>query len=54
MIKDVLETALAEELNQHLNSDQEDAGLHGGDVVLKNRRNGYNSKTVKIRNRLLF
>lgn len=39
MIKDVLETALSEELNQHL-SEEEEQGI-------SNRRNGYNSKKIK-------
>lgn len=65
MIKDILETALSEELNQHLNQEkQEDSGYDfdcdsnldydsnsNSDSAsrVNNRRNGYNSKTVKTK-----
>jgi len=74
MIKDILETALSEEMNQHLrsqnhqdrrgygdddydnNNEQEkvhigelSGGNFGEEFVACNRRNGYNSKTVKTR-----
>jgi putative transposase len=52
MIKDILETALSEELNQHLKSEKEDADLHGDfdeEFISNNRRNGYNSKTIKTK-----
>ena len=42
MIKDILETALGEELNQHL--DLEKLNL-GNDF--NNRKNGFNSKTLR-------
>ena len=42
MIKEILETALGEELNQHL---QQEKQYIGNDF--DNRKNGYNSKTVK-------
>jgi transposase-like protein len=44
MVKEVLETMLAEELNQHLT--QEKSNLGG---EFNNRRNGYNSKTIKTK-----
>ena len=44
MIKDILETALSEELNQHL--DQEKDELKDD---FSNRKNGFNSKTLKTR-----
>ena len=44
MVKDVLETMLSEELNQHLSSEQKDLGSN-----FDNRKNGYNSKTVKTK-----
>lgn len=47
MIKEILETALAEELNQHLKQEQKESGNGGNDF--NNRRNGYNSKTVKTK-----
>ena len=44
MVKDVLETMLSEELNQHLSSQRKDLGSN-----FDNRKNGYNSKTVKTK-----
>ena len=44
MVKDVLETMLSEELNQHLSSKRKDLGSN-----FDNRKNGYNSKTVKTK-----
>ena len=44
MIKEVLETALDEELNQHISSEKSDLGTE-----FNNRRNGYNSKTLKTK-----
>ncbi len=44
MIKEILETALGEELNQHL---QQEKQYLGNDC--DNRKNGYNSKTVKTK-----
>jgi transposase-like protein len=44
MIKDILETALGEELNQHLDLEK----LNLGDDF-NNRKNGYNSKTLKTK-----
>ncbi len=44
MIKDILETALSEELNQHLIQDKKESGND-----FNNRRNGYNSKTLKTK-----
>ena len=44
MIKEILETALGEELNQHL---QQEKQYIGNDF--DNRKNGYNSKTVKTK-----
>ena len=44
MVKEVLETMLTEELNQHLVGERKNFGS-GFD----NRRNGYNSKTIKPR-----
>ena len=44
MLKDILETALAEELNQHLSSEKSNLGND-----FNNRKNGYNSKTVKTK-----
>ena len=44
MIKDILETALGEELNQHLDLEK----LNLGDDF-NNRKNGFNSKTVKTK-----
>ena len=42
MIKDILETALSEELNQHLAQEKQNSGNN-----FSNRKNGYNSKTLK-------
>ncbi len=47
MIKEILETALSEELNQHLNQERKES-LEFGDEF-DNRRNGYNSKTIKTK-----
>lgn len=44
MIKDILETALNEELNQHLAQEKLNAGND-----FNNRKNGHNSKTLKTR-----
>lgn len=44
MIKEVLETALNEELSQHLGQEKQE--LNNG---FDNRRNGYNSKTLKTK-----
>ena len=44
MIKEILETALSEELNSHLTSEKQKLGDD-----FDNRRNGYNSKTVKTK-----
>ncbi len=44
MIKDILETALSEELNQHLNQEKKES-----ESASNNRRNGYNSKTLKTK-----
>ncbi len=44
MIKDILETALGEELNQHLKQEQQELGNN-----FSNHKNGYNSKTVKTK-----
>ncbi len=44
MIKDILETALNEELNQHLASEKQNSGND-----FSNRKNGHNSKTIKTR-----
>jgi transposase-like protein len=44
MIKEVLETALDEELNQHITSEKSELGTE-----FNNRRNGYNSKTLKTK-----
>lgn len=53
MMKDILETALGEELNHHLRREREefiegsgDLG-RGSDSSFNNRKNGYNSKLVK-------
>ena len=45
MIKDILETALGEELNDHLKREKEQC-LESGDDF-NNRKNGYNSKLIK-------
>ena len=42
MIKDILETALSEELNQHLAQEKQNSGHN-----FNNRKNGHNSKTLK-------
>ncbi len=42
MIKEILETALNEELNQHLALEKQNSGND-----FNNRKNGYNSKTIK-------
>ena len=47
MIKDILETALNEELNQHLASEKQSSSNAGNDF--SNRKNGHNSKTLKTR-----
>lgn len=44
MIKDILETALNEELNQHLAREKQNLGNN-----FSNRKNGHNSKTLKTR-----
>jgi transposase-like protein len=44
MIKEVLETALDEELSQHLNSEKSELGKG-----FNNRKNGHNSKTLKTK-----
>jgi len=44
MIKDILETALNEELNQHLAQEKQNSGND-----FNNRKNGHNSKTLKTR-----
>jgi len=44
MIKDILETALGEELNQHLDSEKLNLGND-----FNNRKNGFNSKTLKTK-----
>ncbi len=44
MIKDILGTALSEELNQHLALEKQKLGDN-----FNNRKNGYNSKTLKTR-----
>jgi putative transposase len=44
MIKDILEAALNEELNQHLTLEKQKLGNN-----FNNRKNGYNSKTLKTR-----
>lgn len=44
MIKDILETALGEELSQHLDSEKLNLGND-----FNNRKNGFNSKTVKTK-----
>ncbi len=44
MIKDILETALGEELSQHLDSEKLNLGNE-----FNNRKNGFNSKTVKTK-----
>jgi transposase-like protein len=44
MVKEALETILAEELNQHLTGERQNLG-NGFD----NRRNGHNSKTIKTK-----
>lgn len=44
MIKDILETALNEELNQHLAQEKQNSGNN-----FNNRKNGHNSKTLKTR-----
>lgn len=44
MVKEVLETMLAEELNQHLTGERKNLGND-----FDNRRNGYNSKTIKTK-----
>lgn len=44
MIKEILETALNEELNQHLAKEKSDLGNN-----FNNRKNGHNSKTLKTR-----
>jgi transposase-like protein len=44
MIKEILETALNEELNQHLAKEKTDLGDN-----FNNRKNGHNSKTLKTR-----
>ena len=44
MIKEVLGAMLAEELNQHLSEERKNLGS-----VFDNRRNGYNSKTIKTK-----
>ena len=45
MMKDILETALGEELNHHLRQEKEQFCDSGDDF--NNRKNGYNSKSVK-------
>ena len=45
MIKDILETALGEELNHHLQQEKEQFTESGNDF--NNRKNGYNSKILK-------
>ena len=42
MIKDLLETALSEELNQHLAQEKQNSGNN-----FSNRKNGHNAKTLK-------
>ena len=50
MVKDILEAALSEELNQHLLQEKESFGNDVDDeFALNNRRNGYNSKTIKAK-----
>ena len=68
MIKDILETALSEELNQHLkqekledkekaitNNNNDDDNYNTDNIAendynfINNRRNGYNSKTLKTK-----
>jgi len=49
MIKEILETALNEELNQHLASEKQNSGND-----FNNRKNGYNSKTIKARESSFF
>lgn len=44
MIKDILETALSEELNQHLGQEKQELSND-----FNNRKNGFNSKTLKTR-----
>ena len=44
MVKEVLETMLAEELNQHLGAERKNLGND-----FNNRKNGYNSKTIKTK-----
>jgi len=44
MIKDILETALGEELSQHLDSEKLNLGND-----FNNRKNGFNSKTLKTK-----
>ena len=45
MMKDILETALGEELNHHLKQEKEQFCDAGDDF--NNRKNGYNSKSVR-------
>lgn len=47
MIKEILEAALSEELDQHLQQERQESLEFGNDF--NNRKNGYNSKTVKAR-----
>jgi len=44
MIKDILEAALTEELNQHLKQEKQEFGND-----FNNRKNGYNTKTLKTK-----
>jgi putative transposase len=44
MIKEILETALSEELNQHLKREKQEFSND-----FNNRKNGFNSKTLKTR-----
>jgi len=48
MIKEIPETALSEELNQHLEQEKKESE-QGFNNDFDNRRNGYNSKTLKTR-----
>ena len=43
-IKDILETALSEELNQHLGQEKQELSND-----FNNRKNGFNSKTLKTK-----
>ena len=48
MVKDILEAALSEELNQHLLQEKESFGNDvDAEFALNNRRNGYNSHPCK-------